>query len=399
MKDWEGKQIGKCQVLEKLGAGTCGIVYKARHVLLDKIVALKVLNPVIQVSDEDHSETVERFMREARSAARLEHPNIISIYDIGEEDGHYYIVMQYIEGQSLRDIIEENVKLDYRQVLHITREVAKGLQVAHKKGIVHRDIKPENIMVSKDGIIKITDFGVAKQLNDDSGLTQAGRTYGTPLYISPEQAMGKDNIDGRADLYSLGIIIYHALVGEPPYQAKNSLIVMQQHVNAPIPCLREKVPEIPEPVEQLFQKLVAKIPDQRFADAQEIIDAVDAVLDPSSFSALPAAGGSEDIQHRRQLYSELVETKCTEINDNQVSSPSVPYPNLFDTGEGYDAMTEEEGQDGSPHATASQLPYLDLFSEEEEVTAVPDYPKLEEDYGRKRLGTNRPKKSRKFNFR
>ena len=374
MKDWEGKQIGKCQVLEKLGAGTCGVVYKARHVLLDKIVALKVLNPVVQASDEDLSETVERFMREARSAARLEHPNIISIHDIGEEDGHYYIVMQYIEGGSLRDLIEEQGRLDYRRVLYITKEVAKGLDAAHRKDIVHRDIKPENIMISQDGVIKITDFGVAKQLNDDSGLTQAGRTYGTPLYIAPEQAMAKENIDGRADLYSLGIVIYHALIGEPPYQAKNSLIVMQQHVTGAIPSLRDKITEIPEAMELLFRKLVAKTPDERVANAQEFIDAVDAILGATSPPSLPEIL-ADDNNYRRQLYSELVETKHGRNDDDQATPLAMPYPDLFDTGPAQNSIPEN---DVYAELAATDSPYYpELFPDQPETGEAPDYPELD----------------------
>lgn len=274
MESWINRQIGKCRLEEQLGIGGVGLVYKARHLLLDKIVAVKLLHPDL-ISGEGGSEIIERFIREARAAAKLEHPNVIPIYDIGEEDGVYYIVMQFMSGGTLLDILDKHGKMSVIEVLWITKEVAKGLQAAHEKGIIHRDIKPANILLSGTGEVKITDFGLAKQIDDDSHISQVGRVFGTPLYLSPEQAVGDSNLDGRADIYSLGVTVFQALTGSPPYTGKTSYLIMQQHVAAPIPTLYKQLPGVAQEVEYLLHKLMEKKRDNRFSTAAEVVEYIE----------------------------------------------------------------------------------------------------------------------------
>ena len=275
---WIGKTIGKCRLEKLLGTGGMGAVYQARHLLLDKIVALKLLHPNL-VNEKTGKEITVRFIREAQSAAKLEHPNIVHIYDIGEDDGLYYMVMQFIAGKTLLELIKENGFLEVDLCLKIAKDVARGLQEAHNKGIIHRDIKPANILLTANYLAKIADFGLAKQVDDQSHISQVGRVFGTPLYLSPEQALGEAIIDGRADLYSLGVSIFQSLTGSLPYSGITSYIIMQQHVCSPIPSLKAKFPDIPEEVEYLVHKLMAKNRDDRFSCAEEVVNYIEAIED------------------------------------------------------------------------------------------------------------------------
>jgi serine/threonine protein kinase len=247
-------------------------------------VALKLLHPNL-LSQEGGKEIIERFIREARSAAKLEHPNIVHIYDVGDEKGLYYMVMQFIWGETLLEKIKRHGALGMEETLGIIQCVAKGLQEAHSKGIIHRDVKPANILLSKENEVKITDFGLAKQVNDESHLSQVGRVFGTPLYLSPEQALGEQNIDGRADLYSLGVTMFQCLTGSPPYTGNSSFLIMQQHVCALIPSLRHKCPGIKEELEYLVHKLMAKNRNDRFASAEEVVNYIEQVKKAGSLSS------------------------------------------------------------------------------------------------------------------
>lgn len=187
MDSWIDKQIGKCHILEKIGSGNRGIVYKAKHSLLDKTVAIKFLQPEI-LQGQGQKESIENFLQEARACAKLEHTNIITVYDVGEESGAYYIIMQYIEGRTLQKMIDLHGKLSFEWALRMLKDVAKGLEYAHEKGFIHRDIKPANILVSVNQEIKIADFGTAKEIQKEDSENSEGKIYGTPLYMSPEQA-------------------------------------------------------------------------------------------------------------------------------------------------------------------------------------------------------------------
>lgn len=264
---WVGRELGKYKILKLLGCGGMGAVYQAFHTLLDKNVAIKILYPALIHSGTD---SLTRFILEAKAAARLEHPNIVQVYDIDKINDVYFIVMQCIEGKTIAQILEERESLPVRQTLAIGIQVAGALDFAHKNGIVHRDVKPANVMVTDDGTVKLTDFGTARWTNFKGTVTATGEVLGTPIYNSPEAILGQP-VDARTDMYSLGITLFHMLSGSPPYVGKNPIAIGMQHLDAPIPSIRQQRPEVPEELDALIKKLMAKTPDERFASTEEIV--------------------------------------------------------------------------------------------------------------------------------
>jgi serine/threonine protein kinase len=265
-----GKEIGHCTVQRKLGQGGMGAVYLAHHPGLNRPVAIKILPGDLASNPEFR----ERFFREARLAARLEHPNVVQVHDVGEEQGVHYISMQYVEGKSLDGILKEKKKLSVNEALAITKRVAVALAAAAKLGIVHRDIKPHNILISKDGVVKVADFGLAKDEDCNRSISEPGTVMGTPYYMSPEQAKG-EKVDHRSDLYSLGATLYHMLSGKRLFDGGTPVsIVMKQASEQPVP-IRELEPTIPDAVGALIDRLLQKNPADRFATADELVRALD----------------------------------------------------------------------------------------------------------------------------
>jgi serine/threonine protein kinase len=265
-----GKEIAHCRIERKLGAGGMGAVYLARHAGLNKPVAIKVL-PASLSKDPDF---ISRFLREARLAARLEHPNVIQVFDVGEEEGVHYISMQYVEGRSLDAVLKERKKLAVGEALAIAKRVAVALGAAHKLGIVHRDIKPANILISKDGVVKVGDFGLAKDQDANRSISETGQILGTPYYMSPEQAQA-EKVDARSDLYSLGATLYHMLSGRRPHEAPTPLAIVVKVIHETAPVLREADKSIPEAVSAAVARLLAKKPEERFGSAEELVRALD----------------------------------------------------------------------------------------------------------------------------
>ena len=276
------------QLQELMGEGGMGKVFEAEHVLMKKKVAIKVLRRELTENDE----IVARFHREAQAAAALDHPNVCQATDFGQNDeGAFFLVMEYLEGETLQNTIEIYGRLSTERALHVARQVAAALAEAHKQGIVHRDLKPENIMlVDRRGdpnTVKIMDFGIARLLasaedadDEDAAdrLTRQGMVYGTPHYMSPEQVAG-DDVDARTDIYALGVVLFEMLTGEPPYDADNIARVMGQHVTQPIPQLSERCPDqaFPAALQELIDQLLAKDADHRPSTAAEVIDAIETV--------------------------------------------------------------------------------------------------------------------------
>src|SRR5881394_2384922 len=224
---------GRYELVRHIARGGMAEVYLAHDNLLDRPVALKVLFPELSV---DRS-FVERFRREAQAAANLNHPNIVAIYDWGQEDGTYFIVMEYVEGRVLRDLIRSEAPLDPNQAAEITAEIASALAFAHRNGVVHRDVKPGNVLLTQSGTVKVTDFGIARAGTSD-GLTQTGSVMGTATYFSPEQAQGLP-VDGRSDVYALGVVLYEMVTGVAPFTAESPVSVAYKHVReAPTPPSR-----------------------------------------------------------------------------------------------------------------------------------------------------------------
>ena len=257
---------GRYALQRQLARGGMADVFLAHDELLDRPIAVKVLFPEF-ASDPAF---VERFRREAQAAANLNHPNIVGIYDWGQEDGTYFIVMEYIEGRSLAEILRSEGPIDPDRAVEITADVAAALSFAHRGGLVHRDVKPGNVLVTSSGQVKVADFGIATAANaGDANLTKTGLVMGTATYFAPEQAQGKP-VDPRSDLYSLGVVLYEMLAGEPPFKGDNPVAIAYQHVQQPPPGLRARGVPVPEALEAITLKLLAKNPAHRYPGADDL---------------------------------------------------------------------------------------------------------------------------------
>lgn len=265
-----GRRVGKFEIQEVLGRGGMGVVYKALDPAIDRAVALKVLPPEHLQS----AELRERFLREARAAGKLQHPNVVVIYDRGEDDGNLYIAMEFLDGQTLdKRIAAHRGPPDVPAALDIMTQIARGLEYAHRRGVVHRDIKPANILVTRDGTAKILDFGIAHA--GDQSITQAGQVVGTVFYMSPEQLDGQQ-LDGRSDIFSAGVVLYELLTGEVPFRAENVGATIAQILTAPTPLLSARVPPLSPVLDELVVTALAKKPEGRFASAGAFAMALEA---------------------------------------------------------------------------------------------------------------------------
>jgi eukaryotic-like serine/threonine-protein kinase len=261
-----GRRFGDYEVLEELGSGGMGKVYRAKNVTLERIVALKTLAPQFSADQE----FVRRFLKEARAAARLNHPNIVQIYDFGCVDDTYYLAMEYVDGQSLRALLKRYRFVESDAVLLI-RHVVAALAVAHAEGIVHRDIKPDNLMLTTKGDrVKLVDLGIAKHMGEEQSLTQTGQAVGTPAYISPEQIRGVRDIDARADIYSLGATFFQLLTRQAPYKGTSGALVMSMHLTQPLPDPRIYEPGLSEGVCRVLRKMMAKAREERYPNVYEL---------------------------------------------------------------------------------------------------------------------------------
>ncbi len=258
------------EILRKIGDGGMAFVYEARDRLLNRTVAIKVLRPEF-VDDE---EFLTKFKREAEAVASLSHPNIVNVYDVGEDGKVHYIVMELIEGQNLKDIIKNEGTLDEYTALDITKQIAKALGAAHKKGIIHRDIKPHNILISNEGrLVKVADFGIAKAVSS-STITSTGSVIGSVHYFSPEQAKGKF-VSNTTDLYSLGIVLYEMIIGRVPFTGDSPISIALQHINDEIEFTQEEKVAIPQSVRNIIKKLTAKSSLDRYQGADELIEDIE----------------------------------------------------------------------------------------------------------------------------
>jgi len=269
MESLEGQTFGGYEVQALLGRGGMGAVYRARQPLLNRIVALKVISPTVA----HDSRFLARFQREAMSAAQLNHPNIVLLYTTGTCDGIPYMACEFVEGESLQAKLDRRGRLDPREALAVCVFIAQALDHAWQKArIVHRDIKPDNIFLSNTGEVKVGDFGLAKSIGGPTmGLTKTGTTLGTPNYMSPEQALGKKDIDFRADIYSLGCVLFHLLSGQLPYASTSVIEVMTRQAYGPPLVITQVMPNCPVPLALLAGKMVAKDCNARHGSYEELI--------------------------------------------------------------------------------------------------------------------------------
>jgi CHASE2 domain-containing sensor protein/tRNA A-37 threonylcarbamoyl transferase component Bud32 len=258
--------VGRYEILSELGQGAMGIVYKARDPKINRLVAIKTIRFSDEFEETKIREIKDRFFREAEIAGKLSHPAIVSIYDVGEDYDLTYMAMELLEGESLQKFCRRGSLLPLRRLLFVVAETALALDYAHSHGVIHRDVKPANIMLLKDGKVKVTDFGIAKAVS--SSQTKSGIVLGTPNYMSPEQINGY-NIDGRSDIFSLGIVFFELLTGQLPFRGKNLTNLFYQITQGKHPSPRDINPKIPKPVEQIVDKALAKEPAQRFQTSGE----------------------------------------------------------------------------------------------------------------------------------
>jgi kinase domain protein len=260
------------EILRKIGDGGMAFVYQARDKLLNRIVAVKVLRPEFV----DDQEFLVKFKREAEAVASLSHPNIVNVYDVGEDGKVHYIVMEYVDGQNLKEIIQDEGRLEEYTALDIAKQIARALSAAHRNGIIHRDIKPHNILISKDGRqVKVADFGIAKAVSS-STMTNMGSVIGSVHYISPEQAKGK-HLTSNADLYSLGIVLYEMIIGRVPFSGDSPISIALKHINEDIAFTEEDKINIPNSVRTIISKMTQKEPANRYQTAEELIEDIEFV--------------------------------------------------------------------------------------------------------------------------
>ncbi|MCE5276626.1 MAG: serine/threonine-protein kinase [Planctomycetaceae bacterium] len=292
IEDRRRQQIPGYQLLDKLGAGAMATVFRAKQLSLDRMVAVKVLPRKLS----ENAEYVERFYREGKAAARLNHPNIVQAFDVGENAGYHYFVMEYVEGHTLWDELASGKVFSEAEALKVIIQIARALEHAHKQGLIHRDVKPKNIMVTPDGTCKLADMGLARQAADEKiAVEEAGRAFGTPYYISPEQIRGEANIDFRADIYSLGATLYHLLTGQVPFEAPTPLAVMQKHLKEDLIPPDHINAGLSAGIGEVVEVMMAKDRKRRYASTTDLLLDLEAI-----------AAGEAPLQARKQIDADLL---------------------------------------------------------------------------------------------
>ncbi|MEO5886563.1 MAG: serine/threonine-protein kinase, partial [Anaerolineales bacterium] len=277
-----GENVGPYRIIGQLGQGGMATVFKAYHASLDRYVAIKALHPAF-----NQDITFEaRFQREARVVAKLEHPNIVPVYDYAEHEKRPYLVMKFIEGDTLKARLEKS-PLSSEEISKIVEAVGSALSYAHRQGVLHRDIKPSNVLVAKDGQMYLADFGLARIAQSGESTLSSDMIMGTPQYISPEQAMGKKDLDERTDLYSFGVMLYEMVVGQVPFNADTPFSVIHDHIFSPLPLPHTVNKNVPESVERVLLKALAKEREDRY---ETILQMVSAFKDAWAEAGIPMQG-------------------------------------------------------------------------------------------------------------
>jgi serine/threonine-protein kinase len=296
------QQIPGYQLMQKIGAGAMASVYKARQLSLDRIVAIKVLPKRLS----EDPEFVKRFYKEGRAAAKLNHNNIVQAFDVGEYAGFHYFVMEFVDGKTVYDEGAEKKVYGEAEALNIAIQISRALEHAHAKGFIHRDVKPKNIMITKDGTAKLADMGLAREASDvAAALAEKGRAYGTPYYISPEQVRGVEDVDFRADIYSLGATIYHMVTGRVPFEGNTPTSIMHKHLKEPLVPPDHLNPKLSTGFAEVIERAMAKDRDQRYASTSDLLVDLERV-----------ARGEAPLQARSAFKDELLEN----LADGQAES-------------------------------------------------------------------------------
>jgi len=304
------QQIPGFQILGKLGQGAMAVVFKAKQLSLDRMVAIKILPKRLS----ENAEFVDRFYKEGKAAARLNHPNIVQAYDVGESNGYHYFVMEYIDGDTIYDRIDNGRSLAEPEALQIILQCTKALQHAHAQGLIHRDVKPKNIMLTKRGDVKLADMGLAREVGDAAtAAAEAGRAYGTPYYISPEQIRGEIEIDGRADIYALGATFYHMVTGRVPFDGSSPSSVMHKHLKQPLTPPDHINHTLSSGVGEIIEVMMQKAPVDRYQSTEELIADLEAVV-----------GGEPPLLARDRYDHHLLESLATPAPQDGASAANQP---------------------------------------------------------------------------
>ena len=321
----KGQKINdRYQIIKSIGEGGMANVYLAYDTILDRDVAVKVLRGDLS-NDEKF---VRRFQREALNASSLSHPNIVEVYDVGDDNGQYFIVMEYIEGKNLKELTKKRGKLTTTEVVDIMSQIADGLSVAHDSYIIHRDIKPQNIMILENGLVKITDFGIAMAMNATQ-LTQTNSVMGSVHYLPPEQASGKGSTL-KSDIYSMGILMYELLTGVLPYRGDNAVEIALKHLKEPLPSIREELPDLPQSVENIILKSAAKNPKNRYNDAREMYEDLKTCLDDSRLKEERFEYQYPELDNDNKKFTKQVEKAISVENDEEVEEEKVVVKQVTD---------------------------------------------------------------------
>jgi serine/threonine-protein kinase len=320
-KEHKLTQLGEYRLIKALGQGGMGAVYKARQISLDRDVALKVL-PKHLVGNKTF---VERFQREARLMAKLDHPNILHCYGVSEDHGFQYMAMEYGEAGSMQQWLNKLGKLEVGDALHVVLACARALEYAHEQGLIHRDIKPDNILLTAGGVVKLADLGLAKALSEDIGLTRTGTAAGTPLYMSPEQARDVKRVDCRSDIYSLGCMLYCFLAGRTPFQGETLVELNEAKEKGKYPPARRFNPHVPERLDLFIDKMLAKQPEHRYQTCTELIKDLESLQ--AANPGLSFLGKSVSVIAASPR-KELARTTPTSV-PSQPSVPGMEDPNIW----------------------------------------------------------------------
>ncbi len=365
---------GRYEVIEKIGAGGMAIVYKAKDLLLNRVVTIKMLRDQF-VTDEDF---IRRFRREAQSAASLSHPNIVSIYDVGKDGDMEYIVMEYIEGRNLKEIIREYAPLSMEQALHLARQLGEALRHAHQHHIIHRDIKPQNILITEDGRVKVTDFGIARAVSSAT-VTHTGDIIGSVHYLSPEQAKGVLSNE-QSDIYSLGIILYELLTGKVPYDGETPIAIALKHLQEqPLPPSKIN-PRIAPELEVVVMRCIAKSPEARYASVIDLLEDLQRVQAGRRVSRVADQGFSD--HDSTQIHKSLAQEVNSAVSSSQGSKPLrkrkrsiiiialillILFSSIFFWIRSYIVV----GETSVPDLTGMTLPIAEMFLEKEKLSLDP----------------------------
>jgi serine/threonine-protein kinase len=360
----EATKLGRYTILSELGRGAMGVVYKATDTALARTVAIKTVNMALE---RDGAEKYEaRFYQEARAAGSLNHPNIVTVYDVGKEDNVAYMAMEFIEGVELRSMLGEGRAVPVSQALSIAAQVAEGLAYAHQHGVVHRDVKPANIMVVASGPVKITDFGIARMRAAADELTQTGMMLGSPKYMSPEQVIGK-RADQRSDIFSLGVILYEMLTGGAPFNGENVTALMYQIVNFAPPAPSAVNAAVPELLNFIVAKMLAKPLEERYQGAQELaqdlrncerqISSPDSITQP--LRPLGLASGSQPelaVTHAQAVVMAQTLNRTRQADSTPTETASPPAHGLahsFDSAEATQRLATLTGAGTMPESVSA----------------------------------------------